>query len=44
MTQEQLLDIDQVDTFDILLFKTKGMAPKVTRWWTGNEFGKSFAF
>ena len=43
--QEQVSEeqfIQKADTFDILLFKTKTNAAKVTRAWTKSEFGKRF--
>ena len=41
--QEQVSEeqfIQKADTFDILLFKTRTNAAKVTRAWTKSEFGK----
>ena len=38
VTEEQF--IQKADTFDILLFKTKTPAAKLTRTWTKSEFGK----
>ena len=41
--QEQVSEeqfIQKADTFDILLFKTRTSAAKMTRAWTKSEFGK----
>jgi hypothetical protein len=40
ITEDQF--IKMADTFDVLLFKCNSTGGKITRFYTGSEFGKKF--